>query len=88
MSHKLLLFSNVSVDTTCVSMIIKKEKLLNSIMMIPFICVYSQIRPERCLQLHRNQIDEPVDRLLQERMTSAAFKSFDLLMTVRMLLNK
>ncbi|XP_067673877.1 E3 ubiquitin-protein ligase rnf213-alpha-like [Haliotis asinina] len=42
--------------------------------------VLFQVCPETCLNLHRSQIDKPIDRLLQERMTSAAFRSFDLLM--------
>ncbi|XP_071112375.1 E3 ubiquitin-protein ligase rnf213-alpha-like [Haliotis cracherodii] len=42
--------------------------------------VLSELKPEQCLQLHREQIHDPVNSLLQERMTTAAFKSFDMLM--------
>lgn len=53
-----------------------------------FVCVCSQLKPEQCLQLHREQIHDPVNSLLQERMTTAAFKSFDILMKVRIYLNR
>ncbi|XP_046556283.1 E3 ubiquitin-protein ligase rnf213-alpha-like [Haliotis rubra] len=52
----------------------------NATLLDAFEKVLSQVCPETCLNLHRSQIDKPVHRLLQERMTSAAFRSFELLM--------